>query len=103
MQRPLPQTVGEFLTDDAVELGEEDVVSTDLSAPIYEGQTITIYRAVPVTVTSNGAETQISIVAGHTVQDALDMAGISPAPDDEVYPSSDTIVRSGMVIDSISW
>ncbi len=95
------QTVGEFLTDNAVELGEEDVVSTDLSAPIYEGQTITIYRAVPVTVKSNGAETQISIVAGHTVQDALDMAGISPAPDDEVYPSSDTIVRSGMVIDHI--
>ena len=28
------QTVGEFLSDNAVELGEEDVVSTDLSAPL---------------------------------------------------------------------
>ena len=95
------QTVGEFLSDNAVELGEEDVVSTDLSAPLYEGQTITIYSAVPITVKSNGTETQVSIIAGHTVQDALDKAGIVPAEDDEVYPSPDTIVRSGMTIDHI--
>lgn len=95
------QTVGEFLEDNAVELGEEDVVSTELGAEIYEGQTITIYRAVPVTVKSNGTEKEVSIVAGHTVQDALDKAGIVPAENDEVYPSPDTIVRSGMIIDHI--
>ena len=95
------QTVGEFLEDNAVALDEEDVVSTELSAPLYEGQTITIYRAVPITIKSNGTETQVSIVAGHTVQDALDKAGIVPAENDEVYPSPDTIVRSGMTIDHI--
>lgn len=95
------QTVGEFLEDNAVELGEEDVVSTELGAEIYEGQTITIYRAVPVTVKSNGTQKEVSIVAGHTVQDALDKAGIIPAENDEVYPSPDTIVRSGMTIDHI--
>ena len=71
------------------------------SAPLYEGQTITIYRAVPITVKSNGTETQVSIVAGHTVQDALDKAGIVPARASKVYPSPDTIVRSGMTIDHI--
>ncbi|MEA5002617.1 MAG: G5 domain-containing protein [Christensenella sp.] len=95
------RTVQEFLDDNGVSIGTDDVVSTDLSAPVYEGQSITIYRAMPLTVKSNGQEIEVSIVAGHTVQDALDKAGVIPAADDEVYPSPDSLVRSGMVIDHI--
>lgn len=97
----LTQTVGEFLNENGVVIGDGDVVSTEADAPIYEGQVVTIYRAVPVTVRSNGQEFDVSIMAGRTVQDALDIAGIVPAEHDEIYPSPDTLVRSGMVIDHI--
>ncbi len=95
------RTVQEFLDDNGVSIGTDDVVSTDLSAPVYEGQSITIYRAMPLTIKSNGQEIEVSIVAGHTVQDALDKAGVVVAENDEIYPSPDSLVRSGMVIDHI--
>lgn len=95
------RSVQEFLDDNGVTIGPDDVVSTDLSSAVYEGQSITIYRAMPLTVKSNGQEIEVSIVAGHTVQDAIDKAGIVVAPDDEIYPSPDSLVRSGMVIDHI--
>lgn len=97
----LTQTVGDFLSENGVSIGEEDALSTEMDTPIYEGQVVTIYRAVPVSVRSNGQEAAVNIMAGRTVQDVLDQAGIVPAENDEVYPSPDTIVRSGMVIDHI--
>ncbi|MEG0702969.1 MAG: G5 domain-containing protein [Christensenella sp.] len=97
----LTQTVGEFLNENGVVIDDADILSTEKDVPIYEGQVITIYRAVPLTVRSNTQTTDVSIVAGHTVADVLAQAGIVPAENDEVYPSPDTIVRSGMVIDHI--
>ncbi len=97
----LTQTVGEFLNENGVMIGDEDALSAETSTPIYEGQIITIYRAVPIAVRSNAQEIDVNLMAGRTVQDALDKAGIVPAEFDEVYPSPDTIVRSGMVIDHI--
>ncbi|MDL2236263.1 G5 domain-containing protein [Christensenellaceae bacterium OttesenSCG-928-K19] len=94
-------TVGEFLADNMVEIGEEDVLETDPEAPITEGMEIVIRRAMPVTIhTAEGTQT-IPMVAG-TVEDALRSAEIEVAEADEVYPSLDTYVRDGMTIEHIT-
>ena len=94
------RTVGEFLEDNNVELGADDVLEAELSDPISEDQEIIIRRAMPRTVRSNGQEIVVSMLAG-TVQEALDKAGVVPGPDDEVYPSADSFISPGMTIDHI--
>ena len=94
------RTVGEFLEDNEIVLGPDDVLEADPSDPIEEGMQIMVRRAMTLTVKSNGQEIEVSMLAG-TVQEALDKAGVVPAPDDEVYPSPDTLVRSGMTIEHI--
>ncbi len=94
------QTVGEFLEDNQIEIGADDVLEAELSDPVSEGQEIIIRRAMPLTVRSNGQEIVINMLAG-TVQDALDKAGVVPGEHDEVYPSADSFISPGMTIDHI--
>ncbi len=93
-------TVGEFLQDNMISIGEDDLLEIDPGAPIAEGMEILIRRAMPVTVNTGQNSITVNMVSG-TVQDALDKAGVFPAETDEVYPSRDTFVRSGMKIDHI--
>ncbi|MEA4853669.1 MAG: G5 domain-containing protein [Christensenella sp.] len=93
-------TVGDFLKDNEVKIGPEDVLEANLSDPVEEGMQILIRRAMSLTVKSNGQEITVNMLAG-TVGEALEKAGVTPAPEDEVYPSTDTLVRSGMTIEHI--
>ncbi|MDL2236264.1 G5 domain-containing protein [Christensenellaceae bacterium OttesenSCG-928-K19] len=94
-------TVGEFLEDNKVLVGADDLLEASKDTPITEGMEIIIRRSMPVTIHTAEASHTINMVAG-TVRDALDRAGVVPAEHDEVYPSPDTYVRSGMVIDHIT-
>jgi len=94
------QTVQEFLDDNKITLGEDDILEIDPGSPITENMEIIIRRAMPVTINSGSKSITINMVTG-TVQDALDKAGVVPDEHDEVYPSPDSYIRAGMKIDHI--
>lgn len=93
-------TVGQFLEDNRITLGEDDLLEVDAGAEITEGMEIIVRRAMPVTIRSGDQSVTVNMVSG-TVQEALDKAGVVPAEADEVYPAPDTFLRSGMKIDHI--
>ncbi|MGI6152907.1 MAG: G5 domain-containing protein [Christensenellaceae bacterium] len=94
-------TVGEFLEDNKIAIGEDDLLENEIDAPIEEGMEIIIRRGMPISVAS-GPEEEITVnmLAG-TVADALFKAGVEPAPQDEVYPAVETYIRPGMHIEHI--
>lgn len=94
------QTVAQCLSDNAIELGPQDVLAQDPNAPIAEGMEIKIWRASEITVNSAGESSTVSMVSG-TVGDALAAVGVVPDPMDEVYPSLDTPIRAGMRVEHI--
>ena len=94
-------TVGEFLSKNNIDIGEHDYVEVAQSEPIKENMDIIIRRAMPVTIKSQDGITSVDMIAG-TVADAIDEAQMEVKPQDEIYPSKDTYVRSGMTIDLIS-
>lgn len=91
------KTVGEFLEKNGITLGEGDVLAVDAAAPLEDGMEIVIKRAFAVSITRGDEETSIRMLAG-TVQDALDMAGITLGERDEVYPVAETMINSGTEI-----
>ncbi|MGI6153364.1 MAG: G5 domain-containing protein [Christensenellaceae bacterium] len=94
------RTVEEFLVDNNVTLGPDDVLDNDLLDPVTGGMEIIIRRAMPVTVATKESEIEVSMVSG-TVEDALALAGVEVDESDEVYPVLTAYVRSGMEIDHI--
>ncbi|MEG2542910.1 MAG: G5 domain-containing protein [Christensenellaceae bacterium] len=94
------RTVGDFLTDNKIEIGKDDILEAQLDDPISDGMELIIRRAMPLTIKTGNESIIVNMIAG-TVADALAKAQVVPAPDDEVYPSPDTYIRSGMVIDHI--
>jgi len=93
-------TVESFFSENGIALDDADVVDVSLGAKIEDGMEIEIRRAMPLTVMSGNKEIEVKMLAG-TVEEALERAGVDPASDDEVYPSEDSYVRSGMTINHI--
>ncbi len=93
-------TVGEFLKENQIEVSEDDILETSIATPIQEGMEIVIRRAMPITIRTQDGELSIEMIAG-TVADALAKANVTPAPEDEIYPSTETFTRPEMVIDHI--
>lgn len=93
-------TVGDFLEDNKIEIGADDLIETDINSPIVENMEIIIRRGMPVTIQSGRNSITVNMVAG-TVRDALIKAGVTLGEYDEVYPSLDSYVRAGMIIDHI--
>lgn len=91
------KTVGEFLEKNGITLGEGDVLAADAAAPLEDGMEIVIKRAFAVNITRGSEQLSIRMLAG-TVQDALDMAGITLGERDEVYPIAETMINSGTEI-----
>lgn len=93
-------TVKDFLEDNNIKIGADDLIETDINSPIVENMEIIIRRGMPVTIQSGRNSVTVNMVAG-TVRDALIKAGVVPGEHDEVYPSLDSYVRAGMKIDHI--
>ncbi|HBU12823.1 MAG TPA: hypothetical protein DEB31_08920 [Clostridiales bacterium] len=101
MQAPTSAaTVGEFLSDNLVRIGAEDILETSPNTPITEGMEIIIRRAMPVMVHTQDQTYTVPMVAG-TVQDVLSEVGLTVAETDEIYPSPDTLLHPGMEIEHI--
>ncbi len=93
-------TVGEFLAENKIELSPDDILESEPGDPIIEGMEIIIRRAMPIVVHSAGQTIETNMIAG-TVAQVLERTGVTPAPEDEVYPAPDTYVRPGMVIEHL--
>lgn len=95
------KTVEDFLKTNNIQLGSQDTLDTSPSLPIKDNMDIVIRRAMPLTINAGANTKDVSMIAG-TVSEALSQAGINVGKNDEVYPSVDSYVRSGMSIDYIN-
>ncbi len=94
------ETVGELLSKNGIALDDNDVLEVSLSAKLQEDMEIVIRRANMVTISDEGGDTQVRMLAG-TVGEALERAGITLESKDEVYPDAATYVYAGMKINVI--
>ena len=91
-------TIGEILTDNGIEYGEEDEIipaaETELGEETAE---ILVYRLKTVLVKADGKETKVSLTRG-TVADALEKAEIKLGKNDKTDCGEDTEITDGMEI-----
>lgn len=92
------ETVGGFLEKNGIALNQGDVLEVGKEQQILDGMEIVIKRALPVTILKGDKEFSVRMLAG-TVEEALSAAGISLGEKDEVYPTLDTFITSGITID----
>lgn len=82
-------TLGEILEENGVVLNEGDVMAESESQDIYDGMRVYIDRAFGVGIEYDNKAVHVSI-AGGTVADALEAAGITVSEHDVVVPSLDS-------------
>lgn len=87
------RTVGEVLAETGIILGHDDEVSPTSTSYLRTGQTVTIRRAVPVTIDLDGKLLTIRSAAP-TVGETLRRAGISLGPHDLVTPAPNSPVTA---------
>lgn len=90
-------TVAEVLMDQNITLESEDLVEPQLSTRLKEGQTVTIKRAVPVTLLADGEVREIRTQAG-TVSGLLVEQELEVGSEDLVLPEMATAVIRDMTI-----
>jgi uncharacterized protein YabE (DUF348 family)/3D (Asp-Asp-Asp) domain-containing protein len=79
-------TVKQMLEEHGVKLGAHDIVSTPLHAEVQSGMELSIARAFPVQVMTDGEIIEVYTVAAD-VKDVLQAAGITLGPLDKIEPS----------------
>lgn len=90
-------SVGALLEQEKVELQEGDVVVPDPKAKLTRGMTVTVNRAVPVTVRVAGSA-WTARTPQKTVGEALAALGVVVGPKDKVVPAPAEPVRAGQEI-----
>ena len=90
-------TVGEALFEAGIPLFVSDSVEPPLHAALPDATLITIQRAVPVTVTADGATISTRAPAG-SVADVLAFAGVTLMGQDYTIPAEDSPVSAGLAI-----
>jgi len=90
-------TVGDALESLSINVDSDDVVTPDRSAQLKAGMNINVDHYTSVSIKADG-ETQKIKVAGATVQQALESAGITLGEDDVVEPALDAELSDGMKI-----
>lgn len=83
------ETLGNILENNDVILNEGDLLDVSATTPIFDGMNVLINRAFGVGIEYDGNAITLSI-AGGTVADALETAGITLGEHDIVTPSLDT-------------
>ncbi len=94
------KTVGAFLEKNQILLSQGDVLVQSTDAKITEGLEVIIKRALPVYITKGSEEVLVYMLAG-TVEEAIEMAGITLGENDEVYPVPSTFITSGITVNII--
>lgn len=91
------KTVAEFLAEQNIELGAEDLISPDKTAKIYSGSLITIQRAKKISVRADGEKIE-EYVFSKSVEDALIESNVILNSVDIVMPVRTKLVFDGMEI-----
>ncbi len=91
------KSVGEFIDETGIKLGEGDELSRSLSDPLENGMTVSVTRAYPVAVRSMGNRYLLQMTGG-TVGEALREAGVTVTADDELSDYAFSDLYPGMQI-----
>ena len=90
-------SVQEALDEMGIVLSPGDVVEPGLETELYDGLEITITRAISVRILADGRTIEL-LTTKKTVQDALDMAGLTLGPMDRIEPQVDSELEPGDTI-----
>ena len=91
------KTVEEFLNEQKIVLGEDDVLNAELSAEIYPDQEITVEKSRLVGICVDG-KTSFERTMKRTVGKVLEEKDIVLGENDIVEPEENTVVKSDMTI-----
>lgn len=92
--------VGQFLESKNISIGSKDKITPSLDSKLKKGETVTIKRAVKVTLNlDNGQQSILS--AEENIESMLKSEGIELGFEDKVNPSIETKLSEGMNIDII--
>jgi len=86
------KTVEDFLVEQGIDLGENDIVTPILDSEIIDGMDIEIKRAFDINITIKGEEGQYFGIPG-TVGETLIANGIAYDDDDVISPAVDEFMR----------
>ncbi len=76
-------TVEEFLNEQRIRLEAADYIGQDLSQPLTDGMTIWLRLSIPISIVADG-QTYLVESQPITVKEALEKAGVTLTPKDEV-------------------
>jgi len=91
------ETVGEFLAEENIPLGEKDYIFPAPEAKIFPGSRVTIRRALPVAIAVDGQKINLDTL-GTTVQDAINEADITLSHADKIAPDKNTLLKPNLDI-----
>lgn len=90
-------TVGEFLAEKQIEVGENDFISKEPEEEIADGDVLIIRKGRSVELTADGA-VQFLNVSKATVGEALEEIGVTLSEEDIVTPDVSAAVTDGMSV-----
>ncbi len=90
-------TVGEFLEENKIEIGENDVVNKGLEEEIVDEDVLVIRKGRVVELSVDG-KVEIVTVTKATVGDAIEEVGVTLSKDDVVTPDKNASVENEMLI-----
>ncbi|KRQ86317.1 Cell wall-binding protein YocH precursor [Caloramator mitchellensis] len=91
------RTVGALLKDNGINIGEKDIVYPNIDSKVKKDMTISIKRAVPVTIKVDGRELKVKS-AEETVENLLKSEGIILNEKDKVYPKLNSLVSPNLEV-----
>lgn len=91
------ETIGEFLAEKNITLGEKDYIFPSPETKIFPGSHIIIYRTLPVTITVDGQIIKFDTL-GATVQDAINEANVVLSHADKINPPLNNLLKSDINI-----
>lgn len=86
-----------LLDEQAIQVGTYDKLSMPLHSKLKDGDSVEIWRAVPVLVTVDG-QSKTLFTTDKTVEDVIKAANIKLSPQDKVTPALDTRISNNMKI-----
>ncbi len=92
-------TVSDALKSLGIEVGENDIVSLPLSAPLSKDMNISVVQRVKVALCANGEEKEILMPKSYTVQDVLNHMRVNLGEDDSVSEDVSSKIYDGMKIE----